>query len=297
VSDIVKAAIIDTGYELALKSEKTEEADARLENLQELVNAAVDYDEQGIEGLREFIDHSALISDADQYKRDAPVTLMTAHSAKGLEFPLVFIVGLEDGLFPHSRAATDPAEMEEERRLCYVAMTRAERYLYTTHAMKRRVYGEELASEPSPFLNEMPLDLMEDLTRGNSWLSFALGSSAVEYQHGEYRKEKKKYAGKTYDSVDSIAEFFKQRNAQFGESEAPSRLARSSSASATKSSPAPKSESSGEFIPGSYVRHAKYGRGLVLRREGAGESLKLTVSFPGYGQKKLVQKYAGLEKA
>src|SRR5215216_2945310 len=155
VSDIVRAAIIETGYENALRSERTDEAEGRLENLQELVNAAVDYDEQGIEGLREFIDHSALVSDQDDYKRDAPVTLMTAHSAKGLEFPLVFIVGLEDGLFPHSRSATDRAELEEERRLAYVAMTRAERYLYVTHAMKRRVYGEELASEPSPFLNEM----------------------------------------------------------------------------------------------------------------------------------------------
>src|SRR4029079_5160512 len=162
VSDIVKAAIFETGYENALKGEKTDEAEARLENLQELVNAAVDYDEQGIDGLREFIDHSALVSDTDQYKGAAPVTLMTDHSAKGLEFPLVFIVGLEDGLFPHSRSATDPAELEEERRLCYVAMTRAEKFLYVTHAMKRRVYGEELASEPSQFLNEMPLELMED---------------------------------------------------------------------------------------------------------------------------------------
>jgi len=98
VSDIVRAAILDTGYETALRSEKTDEADGRIENLQELVNAAVDYDEQGLEGLREFIDHSALVSDQDEYKRDAPVTLMTAHSAKGLEFPVVFIVGLEDGL-------------------------------------------------------------------------------------------------------------------------------------------------------------------------------------------------------
>ena len=195
VSDIVKAAILDTGYENALKGEKTDEADARLENLQELVNAAVDYDEQGIEGLSEFIDHSALVSDADQYKEDAPVTLMTVHSAKGLEFPLVFIAGLEDGLFPHSRSATDPAELEEERRLCYVAMTRAERYLYVTHAMKRRVYGEELASEPSQFLNEMPFDLIEDLTRGNSWLSFARGSSAINYEHGEYRKSHAASAG------------------------------------------------------------------------------------------------------
>jgi len=354
VSDIVKAAIFETGYENALKSEKTDEAEARLENLQELVNAAVDYDEQGIEGLREFIDHSALVSDTDQYKGDAPVTLMTAHSAKGLEFPLVFIVGLEDGLFPHSRSATDPAELEEERRLCYVAMTRAERFLYVTHAMKRRVYGEELASEPSQFLNEMPLDLIEDLSRGNSWLSYARGSTAIDYEHGEYRKshaagagddqsgyrkERKKFEGKTYDSVDSIAEFFKQRATQLGntsgsfqstreraEQEKSDRnqgrkslgrmgsgrdqvgrgssptvregLSRGSSPNSQVQSPKLETPpSAADFVPGSYVKHAKYGRGLVLRREGVGDSLKLTVTFPGYGQKKLIEKYAGLEKA
>ena len=289
VSDIVKAAIFETGYESTLRAEKSDEADARLENLQELVNAAVDYDEQGAEGLREFIDHSALVSDQDQYKRDVPVTLLTAHSAKGLEFPLVFIVGLEDGLFPHSRSATDMAELEEERRLCYVAITRAEKYLYVTHAMKRRVYGEELASEPSQFLNEMPLDLMEDLSLGKSWLSFARGSSAIDYERGEYRKERKKYTGKTYDSAESIAEFFKLRNQQLGIKPKGRAASANSSISST--------QSTGDFVPGSYVRHAKYGRGLVLRREGAGESTKLTVSFPGYGQKKLVQKFANLEKA
>src|SRR6266536_1125098 len=308
VSDIVKAAILDTGYENALKGEKTDEAEARLENLQELVNAAVDYDEQGIEGLREFIDHSALVSDADQYKEDAVVTLMTAHSAKGLEFPLVFIVGLEDGLFPHSRSATDPAELEEERRLCYVAMTRAEKYLYVTHAMKRRVYGEELASEPSQFLNEMPLELMEDLSRGNSWLSFARGSSPVEYEQQEPRKERKTYEGKTYDSVDSIAEFFKQRSQQLGQRERGSSTGsqvQSLKSKVKSASPANRNQTPGtnpvaatsDFVPGSYVRHVKYGRGLVLRREGVGDSLKLTVTFPGYGPKKLVQKYANLEQA
>jgi DNA helicase-2/ATP-dependent DNA helicase PcrA len=384
-SDIVKAAILDTGYENALKSEKTDEAEARLENLQELVNAAVDYDEQGIEGLRDFIDHSALVSDTDQYKGDAPVTLMTAHSAKGLEFPLVFIVGLEDGLFPHSRSATDPAELEEERRLCYVAMTRAERFLYVTHAMKRRVYGEELASEPSQFLNEMPLELMEDLSRGNSWLSFARGSSAIDYDRGSSptvregairtgsrsdqvtasdrergssptmregasgyrssdrgsaRKDNTTYTGKTYDSVDSIAEFFKQRATQLGNTggtfqstreraereksdqrkvqhpksnvqhqigtptsrgsdrvQTPNSEPRTPNPSPVLPSSVAGQPSSSDFVPGSYVKHAKYGRGLVLRREGVGDSLKLTVTFPGYGQKKLVQKYAGLEKA
>src|SRR6185295_19173938 len=259
VSDVVRAAIIETGYELSLRGERTDEAEGRLENLQELVNAAVDYDDQGIEGLREFIDHSALVSDQDDYKRDAPVTLMTAHAAKGLEFPLVFVVGLEEGLFPHSRAASDRAELEEERRLAYVAMTRAERYLYVTHAMKRRVYGEELASEPSQFLNEMPIDLIDDLSPGKSWLSFAKGTSAIDYEQGEYRKEKKRYIGKTYDSADSINEFFRQRNKMLGQTAGSSAKIKSAESAPSGST---------EFVPGSYVRHSKYGRGLVLRREG-----------------------------
>src|SRR5215212_5358995 len=246
VSEIVRAAIIETGYELALRGERTDEAEGRLENLQELVNAAVDYDDQGLEGLREFIDHSALVSDQDEYKRDAPVTLMTVHAAKGLEFPLVFVVGLEDGLFPHSRAASDRAELEEERRLAYVAMTRAERYLYVTHAMKRRVYGEELASEPSPFLNEMPTEMLEDLSLGKSWLSFKGGSQQIDYEQGEYKKERKKYTGKTYDSADSIADFFKQRTRQMGQTSG-SVPKVSKPAAAAAASP------SNEITAGSYV--------------------------------------------
>src|SRR5262249_28830490 len=219
VSDVVRAALVQTGYEYWLQSEKTEEAEGRLENLQELVNAAVDYDNQGVEGLREFIDHSALVSDQDDYKRDAPVTLMTVPSAKGLEFPLVFIAGLEDGLFPHSRSVADPDDLEEERRLAYVAMTRAERFLYVSHAMKRRVYGEEIASEPSQFLNEMPGELLDDLSLGKSWLYFRREANAIEIEPPVQspRVEKKKYMGKTYNSVDSIAEFFQQRNRQMGQ--------------------------------------------------------------------------------
>jgi DNA helicase-2/ATP-dependent DNA helicase PcrA len=325
-SEVVKAAILDTGYADALKAENSEEAEGRLENLQELVNAAVDYDAEEGGGLRDFIDAAALVSDTDQYKGDAPVTLMTMHSAKGLEFPVVFIVGMEDGLFPHSRAAADQAELEEERRLCYVAITRAEAYLYVTHAMRRRVYGEELASEPSQFLNEMPLDSIEDLSRGASWLSFARSSSALESRHaaralrGETTQEKR-YTGKTYDSVDSIAEFFRQRGDQIkrnaasannqrppdsqqrpgsapprpstpqGRTSTPTGGGRASSSSSASSS------AGGGFAPGTHVKHPKYGRGLVLRREGVGDAAKLLVSFPGFGQKKLVEKYAGLEKA
>jgi DNA helicase-2/ATP-dependent DNA helicase PcrA len=226
---------------------------------------------------------------------------MTAHSAKGLEFPLVFIVGLEDGLFPHSRSLSDASDIEEERRLCYVAMTRAERFLYVTHAVKRRVYGEELASEPSQFLNEMPLELIEDLSRGRSWLSFARGSTAIENDeqltaHRE-AKARVRYDGKTYDSAESIQEFFRKRAARMGQPATVHRAARTSASAPPTTEKEVGGASPAGAVPGSYVRHAKYGRGLVLRREGSGDQTKLTVSFPGYGQKKLVEKYAGLEKA
>ncbi|HLL15672.1 MAG TPA: UvrD-helicase domain-containing protein [Pyrinomonadaceae bacterium] len=309
-SEVVKAAILDSGYADALKSENTEEAEGRLENLQELVNAAVDYDREEGGGLRDFIDAAALVSDTDQYKRDAPVTLMTVHSAKGLEFPLVFMVGLEDGLFPHSRSATDRAELEEERRLCYVAITRAERFLYVTHAMKRRVYGEELASEPSQFLNEMPFDLMEDLSRGPSWLSFARSSDRLENAHaaralrgqtGNDPRPAKPYEGKTYNSADSIAEFFRQRGQQVNPrpaaAAAPPVIKRRADAGDKQATSSTSSSNDAGFAPGTHVRHSKYGRGLVLRREGTGDAAKLTISFPGFGQKKLIEKYAGLEKA
>jgi DNA helicase II / ATP-dependent DNA helicase PcrA len=322
VSDLVKAAILDTGYENALKSENNDEAEARLENLQELVNAAVDYDEQGAEGLRDFIDHSALVADTDQYKADVPVTLMTAHSAKGLEFPLVFIVGLEDGLFPHSRSLSDASDIEEERRLAYVAMTRAEKYLYVTHAVKRRVYGEELASEPSQFLNEMPLELIEDISRGRSWLSFARSSKtpgeagSLKYEYDEpfssdpgkadrlsARRPGARLPGKTYDSVESIEEYFRKRAEKmggYGTSRATGQRPTQDRPRASQPNAGPLTKSpaavDNDIRPGSYVRHAKYGRGLVLRREGSGDLTKFTISFPGYGQKKLIEKYANLEK-
>jgi DNA helicase-2/ATP-dependent DNA helicase PcrA len=148
--------------------------------------------------LRDFIDHAALTSDTDKFDRNAAVTMMTVHAAKGLEFPIVFLVGLEDGIFPHSRSVNDPKELEEERRLAYVAITRAERVLYVTHSMRRRVYGEEMAAEPSQFLNEMPLDLIEDLSRGSSWLAFAKSNAVKTNKHavsalrGETQRERDK---------------------------------------------------------------------------------------------------------
>ena len=306
VTETVIAAIEDTGYAAMLRTENTDESAARLENLEELVNAAVDYDKQDADGLRDFIDHSALVSDTDKFDRNAAVTMMTVHAAKGLEFPVVFLVGLEDGIFPHSRSLNDTKELEEERRLAYVAITRAERVLYVTHSMRRRVYGEEMAAEPSQFLNEMPLDLIHDLSRGSSWLSFAKNSGAKSNKYaasalrGDTRTEKPKnlYTGKTYNSSDAVAEFFKKKGlptAEIGDRPTISKPLSGFDklkSQATTPDPNPKS-----FVAGSHVRHEKYGKGLVLRREGSGDNVKLTISFPGFGQKKLIEKFANLEKA
>lgn len=317
VSETVIAAIDDSGYSLMLRTENTEEAEGRLENLEELVNAAVDYDKSPEGGLRDFIDHAALTADTDRYDGNAGVTLMTVHSAKGLEFPVVFIVGLEDGVFPHSRSVNDAKELEEERRLAYVAITRAEEQLYVTHSMRRRVYGEEMVSEPSQFLNELPLELIEDLSRGPSWLSYARGSTAkargaAQGPGGDVpypKKPQNAYGGKTYNSADAIAEFFRKKEGGQPSSRPVER----------QTPPPPRKTLSGfdklkafagdsprerrveldaaGFVPGSHVRHSKYGKGLVLRREGTGDNVKLTISFPGFGQKKLIEKFANLEPA
>ncbi len=184
--------------------------------------------------------------------------------------------------------------------------------------MRRRVYGEELASEPSQFLNEMPLELIEDLSYGSSWLSFARSSTTQENKRaiaalrGEApaapSKPKSTYTGKTYNSAEAVAEFFNKRGlgSKAPETDTPGasepatpsaydRLkAASSSAKPSVKKPAPAAPS-GALVPGSHVRHQKYGKGLVLRREGSGDNVKLTVSFPGFGQKKLIEKYANLE--
>ena len=306
VTEVVISAIENTGYANMLRADNSDESNARLENLEELANAAVDYDEQEENGLRDFIDHAALSSDTDKFDRNSTVTLMTVHSAKGLEFPVVFIVGLEDGIFPHARSINDPKELEEERRLAYVAITRAEKVLYVTHATRRRVYGAEMTAEPSQFLNEMPLDLIEDQTRGTSWLSFAKGTvrqdnnyiaKALKGEKDEEPKARSTYQGKTYNSAEAIADFFKmkkgaQPSIRKSTEEKPKRII---------APPAKQDysleEKGDKFLPGAHVRHAKYGKGLVLRREGSGENAKLTVSFPGFGQKKLIEKFANLKSA
>jgi DNA helicase-2/ATP-dependent DNA helicase PcrA len=313
-AELLKFLIDRTGYIKQLEEEDTPEAYSRVENLHELVNAAMDSKDRG-ETLDQFLDHAALVSDADAYDERAQITLMTLHAAKGLEFPLVFLCGLEEGLFPHSRTFLNPDEVEEERRLCYVGMTRAMDQLVLTRAVYRRRYGTDMpeASVPSRFLEEIPAELMEELGTGrrtSGAYSQQAGRTRVSDPHGQGRRtgapashraephyayededqsaQWVKRPGRAqastspkYNSIDNIAEFFASRGKKFNVPKLPVK--------------APNGHRG--FRPGQKVRHPKYGEGTVYQREGEGEEAKITVQFPRFGLKKLVEKYAQLEKA
>jgi DNA helicase-2/ATP-dependent DNA helicase PcrA len=301
-AEILKFLIDRTGYIKQLEEEDTPEAYSRIENLRELVNAAMDSRDRG-ESLDQFLDHAALVSDGDAYDEQAQITLMTLHAAKGLEFSLVFLCGLEEGLFPHSRTFLQPDDIEEERRLCYVGMTRAMDTLVLTRAVYRRRYGTDLpeASVPSRFLEEVPAELVEELggsrrKRGSSRTRVPVSHDLPQEQaHYAYEDEDQStanwaarnpsrapaYSGRSYNSIDNIAEFFASRGKKFS---IPKTLVEQ-----------PKGKKG--FRPGQKVRHPKYGEGTVYHREGEGEEAKITVQFPRFGLKKLVEKYAQLERA
>ncbi|MGB7941696.1 MAG: UvrD-helicase domain-containing protein [Terriglobales bacterium] len=311
-AEILKFLIDRTGYIKQLEEEDTPDAYSRIENLRELVNAAMDSRDRG-ETLDQFLDHAALVSDADQYDEHAQITLMTLHAAKGLEFPLVVLAGMEEGLFPHSRTMLEPDAIEEERRLCYVGMTRAMDTLILSRAVYRRRYGTDMpeASVPSRFLDEVPPQLVEELGgsrrntarmgtgrvgTGDLARPAGLRPAAAESTHYSYEDEDQSAAwnparvqpkNKTatplgnYNSIDNIAQFFVSRGKKFNVPKMPSEE--------------PKGRRG--FRPGQKVIHPKYGEGTVYQREGDGEDAKITVQFPRFGLKKLVERYAQLEKA
>ena len=354
--ELIRFLIDRTGYIKALETEGSPEAFSRIENLKELANAAHDAETRG-ETLAEFLDHAALASDTDQFDPDARVTLMTLHAAKGLEFPLVFLAGLEEGLFPHSRTLNNPEELEEERRLCYVGMTRAMNTLILTRADYRRRYGNEAPerSVPSRFLEEVPSQLVESLggrpqatawstpgypnTYGSRFGASRRPAHSGEFsdQHYNYEDESQesqslaggKSSGKSSPSkpfvaswmtakakppspeeglipksespkgpenpeghsIDNIARFFggKAGGVPPVSNSRPGSLARP-----TMDMPEP--TGAANLKKGQRVRHSKYGEGTILMREGEGEDAKLTVMFNRHGMKKLIEKFANLQK-
>jgi len=277
-----------------LEDEGTEEARQRLANLDELLNAAADAGERG-ETLRDFLDHAALVSDADSADSRVPVSLLTMHNAKGLEFPVVFMAGLEEGLFPHSRSLDSESGMEEERRLCYVGMTRSETKLYLSWARYRRRFGggQPEVSLASRFLNEVPRNLV-DAVRGDLPQARSVDLYSERYQVRE-SAQRNLYTGKTYNSVENIRQFFSERGMPAPQGIAPSVAAAAASSVAPAAVPQFKTAGLKKLGPGSTVEHTKWGRGTVLRLEGSGDDTKVTVSFPGYGLKKLIAKYAGIK--
>ncbi len=322
LDQILRQILDRSGYREMLEGDHSPESDSRRANLDELVSAAAEAVERG-EQITDFLDHAALVSDADQVDEKAQISLLTLHNAKGLEFPTVFLAGMEEGLFPHSRSTESSDQMEEERRLCYVGMTRAERRLYMTWARLRRRFGGSPLEPctPSRFLAEVPANLTELLSREPDIPQVEL---LVERHYVREAARKNTFTGKTYNSLENISQFFAERGQPFP---APARTSKTeesrpaqSAASAVTSVPAGRVESPAPspaparapetaarppgpswrktnrgIRPGVTVQHPKYGSGLVLRKEGEGEDAKLTVSFPGYGLKKLIAKFASLK--
>jgi DNA helicase-2/ATP-dependent DNA helicase PcrA len=302
--ELLRFILDRTGYRKMLEAEKTPEAEARLENLDELINAATEAAERG-ESIGDFLDHAALVADADAVDERAPVTLMTMHNAKGLEFPMVILAGMELGLFPHSRSMNSEAALEEERRLCYVGMTRARKKLILTWARYRRRFGggEQERSTPSWFLSEVPAELIVDLGQRDEPGEVNLTSERYDVRQAAKRST---FTGKTYNSVDNISQFFGDRGIPFNAANKPVTAPQQPPAPMAPQLPRPPLPA--KPVPpaappvrrgaraGMTVEHPKYGTGTVVRREGDGDDAKITVNFPRYGLKKLVEKYAGLKR-
>ena len=282
VEGVIRLVLERTGYLKMLEADDTPEGESRRENLQELINAAAEAAERG-ETAAEFLDHAALVSEADTLDERAQILLLTLHNAKGLEFPVVFITGLEDGLFPHARSLDVPQALEEERRLFYVGMTRAQQRLILTWTRMRRRWASGILepSQPSRFLAELPAHLTERLRPAGI---AELDLTAERHQVRE-AVERRAYTGKTYDSVEAIQQFFAGRSAAAAQPAHPAPPS-------PRPLPAPPRAPAREAAIGAVIEHPRWGRGTVVRREGEGEYAKITVSFPGYGLKKLIERYA-----
>lgn len=268
VSIAIGKMLDQSGYLQDLREDRTEDAESRIENLAELVSAAREYESRESEPtLGGFVDRLSLLSDADEEQgaRDARVWMMTLHSAKGLEFPVVILAGLEEGLFPHSRSSDDQEELEEERRLCYVGMTRARSRLLLTGAARRRIFGEYQSSEPSRFIDEVPSELVDRIAP-----SFTASAYQGNFPHYEFRTN------------------------PYGRGRRGGRVREEGPAYAYED----EDQSMGMALRiGMRVRHAQFGVGTVLSVEALEDDTKLVVRFNAVGLKTLRARFARLEPA
>jgi DNA helicase II / ATP-dependent DNA helicase PcrA len=268
VSIAIGKMLDQSGYLQDLRDERNEDAEGRIENLAELVSAAREYESREPEpSLGGFVDRLSLLSDVDeeQGSRDARVWMMTLHSAKGLEFPVVVMAGLEEGLFPHSRSSESEEELEEERRLCYVGMTRARSRLVLTGAARRRTFGEYHASNPSCFLDEIPDELIDRRTPSYSSSSYQGNFAHYEFRTNPYGRGRRGGGDRVKEATYAYED---------------------------------EDQTSGINLKlGMKVRHPQFGIGTVLSVEALDDDTKLVVRFAAVGMKTLRAKYAKLEPA
>jgi len=274
LAELVARVIEESGYAVRLREERSEEAQDRLANLQELVSAMEEFERTAEErSLAAFLEQVTLISDLERTDQGGEsVTLMTLHGAKGLEFSLVFMIGMEEKIFPHVRALDDPEQMEEERRLCYVGMTRARERLFLSNARRRRIFGQDQYNHPSRFLADIPeefLDLEEEIQPG-----FGTGDWGLETRNARGETGSREPA-----TGHNLAAVFA--------TEVEPKLA-------NEVEVVP--EESGEVWIGMRVRHGKFGVGTVRKLEGYGDGQKVIVWFNSVGPKKLLVRFAGLER-
>jgi DNA helicase-2/ATP-dependent DNA helicase PcrA len=276
--DLLQAAIEESGYLAELEAEDTVEAHGRIENLGELVGSAREFTV-----LDEFLEQVALVADTDDLDGDDQVVLMTLHSAKGLEFPVVFLVGIEEGIFPHTRALTEPDEMEEERRLAYVGITRAMRRLYLSHAWSRMLYGSTQYNPPSRFFDEIPDELVE--SRGNV-------SGRSSYGRQSYRRRD----DRSYDEPPA----YRRRGGGVSDQAASDahreRVVEAALAAGRRNVPAPSNSQELGLRIGDDVEHPAFGEGVIIGITGAGEKAEAVINFAGVGTKHLALAWAPLKK-
>jgi DNA helicase-2/ATP-dependent DNA helicase PcrA len=278
--DLLQAAIDDSGYLGELEAEDTVESHGRVENLGELVGSAREFTV-----LDEFLEQVSLVADTDDLDDDDQVVLMTLHSAKGLEFPAVFIVGVEEGVFPHNRALTEPDEMEEERRLAYVGITRAMQRLFISHAWSRMLFGSTQYNPPSRFLDEIPADLIE--SRGNTTGRSSYGRQSYRQRddrsYGDpppYRRGGAAAAGRGADS--RAADEHRDRVVE--------------AALRAGNAPQPSNSQDLGLRVGDDVAHPAFGEGVIIDISGTGEKAEAVINFAGVGQKHLALAWAPLKK-
>jgi DNA helicase-2/ATP-dependent DNA helicase PcrA len=302
VAEVIEQILEKSGYFEDLREEKSEEARDRLENLAELVSAAREYElrEEGAT-LGGFVDRLSLLSEADETTgaENARTWLMTMHAAKGLEFPVVIMPGMEEGLFPHSRANEDEADLEEERRLCYVGITRAEKRLFLSSASRRRVYGEYQPTEPSRFLDEIPKELVEEIEAPSAAYA-SRRQPAFEMRVNPYgRRPSSDWDERpTRGGIDRPS----RGGARRGYGSADSSTDTPSYGSPRGKAFKPEDEDQSASMTGGYkaglrVKHPLFGIGTIIAVEGGAPDTKLIVRFASVGQKKLVARFAHLEPA